>query len=87
MGRKKKYENAEIVKEILSREAHAMGNMKFSISLRFLELKKKNDREYLKRQIEGMINLFNDALKELEEKKNESNDKHTDEPVKKTKKS
>lgn len=87
MGRKKKYENAEIVKKILAREADAMGNIQFSVSLIFLDLKKKDDREYLKHHIEEMINLFNDALKELEEKKNESNDKHADEPVDKMKKS
>lgn len=73
MGRKKKYENALIVKDILSRECHALGDMQAGLMYRFLDLKKKDDRDFLKKNIESMCTLFNDALKELEEKKNETN--------------
>ena len=69
MGRKKKYENALIVKDILARESQALGNLQASIMYRFLELKDKDDREYLKGQAEQMIEIFNAAVKELEEKK------------------
>lgn len=66
MGRKKKYENALIVKDILSREASALGNLQASIMFRFIDLKKKDDREYLKKQVEEMIEIFSNAVKELE---------------------
>lgn len=69
MGRKKKYENALIVKDILAREANAMGNMQFSIALRFVDLKKKDDREFLKTNIQAMIAIYEAAVKELEDKK------------------
>lgn len=68
MGRKKKYANALIVKDILARECHAMGDMQGGVYFRFLDLKKKGDREFLAREIKGVMNIFNDALKELEEK-------------------
>ena len=87
MPRKKKYENALIVKDILARESQALGNMQASIMYRFIDLKKKDDREFLKIQAEQMIEIFNNAVKELEEKKDESNDKHTDETVEKNQKS
>lgn len=67
MGRKKKYENAEIVKGIFSREFQYIGDTKMSLAYRFLEFKNKNDREVLKKNINEMIQIFNDALKELEE--------------------
>lgn len=66
MGRKKKYENAEIAKQIISRECQALGDMQGSIMFRFLDLKKKEDREYLKVQCECMRDLFGNAVKELE---------------------
>ena len=69
MGRRKKYENALIVKDILSRECSAMGDMQASLMYRYLDLKKKDDREFLKTQIESMVKMFNDAVKELEDKK------------------
>lgn len=65
MGRKKKYENAEIVKGILSREANAMGDMKMCISIKFIDFKSQRDREFLANNIKGMIEIFGDALKEL----------------------
>ena len=65
MGRKKKYENAEIVKGILSREANSMGNMQLCLSPKFIDLKKENDRKFLAKNIEGMQEIFSDALKEL----------------------
>ena len=68
MGRKKKYENALIVKNILSRECQALGDMQGSIMFRFIDLKKKQDREFLRDNINGMIVIFNNALKELEER-------------------
>lgn len=64
MGRKK-YQNCEIVRGILSREANAMGDMQICIAFKFLELKNKDDRDFLKRNIKDMIEIFNDALKEL----------------------
>lgn len=67
MGRKKKYENALIVKGILSREAQTLGNTEASIIFRFLDLKKKDDRECLKRNIIDMMDIFESALKELED--------------------
>lgn len=89
MPRKKKYENALIVKDILARESQALGNMQASIMYRFIDLKKKDDREFLKEQTKQMIEIFNNAVKELEgkEKKNESNDKHADESEEKNQKS
>ena len=68
MGRKKKYENSLIVKDILARECHALGDMQGSIMFRFLDLKKKDDREFLRNNIKVMIDIFNNALKELEKK-------------------
>lgn len=68
MPRKKKYENALIVKDILARECQAHGDMQGSIMFRFVDLKKKDNREFLRKQIEGVAQIFNDALKELEEK-------------------
>ena len=67
MPRKKKYENAEIAKQIMSREFNALGDTKSSVMFRFLDLKKKEDREYLKEQCEFMRDLFGNAVKELEE--------------------
>ena len=90
MPRKKKYENALIVKDIFARECFAMDDMTTGLCFKYLDLKKKESREFLKEQIEGVVRIFNDALKELEgeeKKKNGSNDKHTDESEEKTKKS
>lgn len=67
MGRKKKYANALIVKDIFARECNAMEDIQGSVCFRFLDLKKKDDREFLAREIKGIMNIFNDALKELEE--------------------
>lgn len=66
MGRKKKYENSLIVKDILANECNRLGYMKGSLFFKFLDLKKKDDREFLKREAEYIRNIFNDALKELE---------------------
>lgn len=71
MGRKKKYENALIVKNIFARECDAMEDIQGSVYFRFLDLKKKDDREFLAREIKGIMNIFNDVLKELEEAKDE----------------
>ena len=43
--------------------------MQACIAIKFLDLKNKYDREYLKKQIKDLTVIFNDALKELEEKK------------------
>ena len=40
--------------------------MQASIAYRFLDFKKKDDREFLKKNINEMMKIFNDALKELE---------------------
>lgn len=66
MGRKKKYENAEIVKGILSREASAMGDMQLCIMIKFIDFKSEADRKFLANNIRGMVDMFNDAIKELE---------------------
>ena len=66
MGRKKKYENSLIVKDILANECNRLEDMKGSLFFKFLDLKKKDDREFLKREAEYIRNIFNDALKELE---------------------
>ena len=67
MGRKKKYANALIVKDIFARECNAIEDIQGSVYFRLLDLKKKDDREFLAREIKGIMNIFNDALKELEE--------------------
>ena len=65
MGRKKKYQNCEIVRGILSRECNALGDMQGCLAFKFLNMKNKNDKEFLKRNIKDMIDIFDDALKEL----------------------
>lgn len=67
MGRKKKYANALIVKDIFARECNVMEDIQGSVYFRLLDLKKKDDRDFLAREIKGIMNIFNDALKELEE--------------------
>lgn len=66
MGRKKKYENSLIVKDILANECNRLGDMQGCMLFKFLDLKKKDDRDFLKREAECIRNIFNDALKELE---------------------
>lgn len=66
MPRKKKYENSLIVKDILARECQAFGNLQASLMYRFLDLKKKDDREFLKNNIQTMIGIYEAAVKELE---------------------
>lgn len=67
MGRKKKFENALIVKDIMARECGYLGDMKGSLMFRFLDLKKNEDREFLQKQIEDFMKIFSDASKELKE--------------------
>lgn len=67
MPRKKKYENADIARDILARECNYMGDLKSCMMYKFVDLKKKEDRDFMKQSINEMINIFNDALKELEE--------------------
>lgn len=66
MSRKEKYQNADIVRQIFAREYQAMGNLEGSIVYRFLDLKKKKDRAFLAQGIKQMIEMYQDALKELE---------------------
>lgn len=66
MGRKKKYENCEIVKGILSRECNTLGDMQGCLAFKFLDMKNKNDRDFLRRNVKDMIDIFNDALEELD---------------------
>ena len=66
MERRKKYENCEIVKGILSRECSTLGDMQGCIAFKFLDMKSKDDREFLKRNIKDIISIFNDALDELD---------------------
>ena len=67
MPRKKKYENAEIVKGILAREYHHIGDMKMCMFYKFLDFKDEENREFLKSNINEMIGIFKNALKELED--------------------
>lgn len=71
MGRKKKYENAEIAKEILSREANAMGDMQLCIMIKYIDFKSEVDKKLLANNIKGVRDIFNDALKELGVQNNE----------------
>jgi len=66
MPKKKKYENTEIVKEILSREFNHAGDIKTTMIYKFLDFKKKEDREFIKQDIKALKEIFEDALKELE---------------------
>ena len=68
MPRKKKYENAEIVKQIITRECNYYGDMKSCLVFKFIDFKKKQDRDFMRESINEMIVIFQDALKELEEK-------------------
>lgn len=68
MPRKKKYENAEIVRQMLSRECNYFGDMKSCMLFKFIDFKKKQDREFMRNSINQMIEIFKDALKELEGK-------------------
>ena len=65
MGRKKKYENVEITKGILSREANARGDVRLCMTIKFIDFKSEADREFLANNIKGVRDIFNDALKEL----------------------
>lgn len=69
MGRKKKYENSLIVKDILASECNRLGDSQGSLMFKFLDLKKKDDRVFLKNNINALLKIFNDSLKELEDKK------------------
>lgn len=68
MGRKKKYENAEIAKQILAREANNMGDMQLCLAIKFIDFKSEADRKFLANNIKGVRDIFDDALKELEVK-------------------
>lgn len=67
MERKNKYKNALIVKEIFARECNVIEDIQGSVYFKLLDLEKKDDRDFLAREIKGIMNIFNDALKELEE--------------------
>jgi hypothetical protein len=66
MARNKEYANALIVKDIFARECNAIEDIQGSVYFKLLDLKKKDDRDFLAREIKGIMNIFNDALKELE---------------------
>jgi hypothetical protein len=66
MKRKKKYENAEIAKKIMERELNFLGDLETCLYFKFLDLKKKDDREFLSKNIKEFKEIFDDALKELE---------------------
>lgn len=66
MGRKKKYENAEIAKKVMERELNYLGNIEACMYFKFLDFKKKDDREFLSKNIKSFMEIFNEALKELE---------------------
>lgn len=67
MPRKKKYENAEIVRKMFEREFNYVGDLQSCMVFKFLDLKKKKDKEFFKNNINEMIGIFEDALKELED--------------------
>lgn len=58
MGRKKKYENAEIAKGILSREANAMGDVQLCMAIKFIEFKSEADRKFLANNIRGVRDIL-----------------------------
>ena len=64
----KKYEDALIAQDILASECNRMGDMQGCLMFKFLDLKKDDDREFLRKNINGIMEIFNKALKELEEK-------------------
>lgn len=64
----KKYENAIIVRNLISREFNAHGNIDYSILFRFLDLNTKKDRKILKKNVKELIDICNKALEELEDK-------------------
>jgi len=67
MPRKKKYENADTVRQIFARECNHMGDLKSCMMFKFIDFKKKEDREFMKQSINEMVDIFKDALKELED--------------------
>jgi hypothetical protein len=66
MPEKDNYECAKIVNGILAREYEHHGDIKTGIYHRFVDLDENADqRELLKSEIHSLIELFEDALKEL----------------------
>ena len=64
---KDKYEYTNIAKTIISREFQAMGDTKTSVIFRFLEQENEDDRAAIRSGILEMKDIFDKALKELEE--------------------
>lgn len=64
---KDKYEYTNIAKTIISREFQAMGDTEISVIFRFLDPDKEDDRAVIRRNILGLKEIFDKALKELEE--------------------
>lgn len=66
MPRKKKYENVLIAKGILAREFQQLGDIQRSMKMRFLDIKDPDQVEFFKKNARDMMNIFADAIKELE---------------------
>lgn len=62
-----KFKFSKIAQRMIVREFENMEDDVSAISMKFLELKNnKEGRQYLRDNINGLINIFNDALKELD---------------------
>lgn len=66
MPRKKKYENAEIARSIIRREAKNIGDTEGYFFFENLDFKKKDDREFFIGQAKDFIKIFQRAIEELE---------------------
>ena len=68
MAKEDNFTNIQIAQNIIATMFHEIGDIQACLTFRFLDLGKKKDRELLRKNINGMMEIFNDALKELEEK-------------------
>ena len=64
---KDKYKYTNIAKTIISREFQAIGDTEISVIFRFLDPDNEDDRAAIRSGILEMKNIFDKALKELEE--------------------
>ena len=60
-----KYKNALIARDILMREYKSFNEFEAAACIGFLDFNSKNDKIYLKKQIEDLIKILNTALDEL----------------------
>ena len=62
-----KFENCNIIKNIISREFNYAGDIQGCMYFKFLDLEEKKARKQLKNNIKQMIEICNNALNELKE--------------------